>query len=115
MIRTVAARSSAFARLSSSRHESWRCRSLRQFTSTVGPSAHECSGATEGDEESEIREFLRRFEVHPVHEGIAERAVDIRRQEKIRLPDAIIWATAQHLGLLLVTRNTRDFPRNDPG
>ena len=72
-------------------------------------------GAAEGDEESEIREFLRRFEVHPVHEGIAERAVDIRRREKIRLPDAIIWATAQHLGLLLVTRNTRDFPRNDPG
>jgi len=72
-------------------------------------------GATEGDEESEIREFLRRFEVHPVHEGIAERAVDIRRREKIRLPDAIIWATAQHLGFLLVTRNTRDFPRNDPG
>jgi predicted nucleic acid-binding protein len=72
-------------------------------------------GAAEGDEESEIREFLRRFEVHPVHEGIAERAVAIRRREKIRLPDAIIWATAQHLGFLLVTRNTRDFPRNDPG
>ncbi len=72
-------------------------------------------GATDGDEEAEIREFLRRFEVHAVHDGIAERAVDIRRREKIRLPDAIIWATAQHLGLLLVTRNTRDFPRNNPG
>jgi len=72
-------------------------------------------GAAEGDEESEIREFLRRFHVHPVDEGVAERTVDIRRKNKIRLPDAIIWATAQHLGLLLVTRNTRDFPNNHPG
>jgi predicted nucleic acid-binding protein len=72
-------------------------------------------GAAEGDEEAEIREFLRRFQVHPVNEGIAERAVEILRHEKIRLPDAIIWATAQHLGLILVTRNTRDFPRNHPG
>lgn len=66
-------------------------------------------------EEPEIREFLRRFRVHPVDEGIAERAVEIRRREKIKLPDAIIWATAQQLGLLFVTRNSRDFPRNNPG
>jgi len=72
-------------------------------------------GASEGEEESDIREFLRRFRVHPIDEGVAERAVDIRRKNKIRLPDAIIWATAQQLGFLLVTRNTRDFPRNDPG
>ena len=72
-------------------------------------------GANEGDEESTIREFLRRFRVHPVDEGVAERAVDIRRREKIRLPDAIIWATAQQLGALLVTRNTRDFPARHPG
>jgi len=72
-------------------------------------------GASEGDEESEVREFLRRFRVHPIDEGIAERAVDIRRHEKMRLPDAIIWATAQQLGILLVTRNTRDFPARHPG
>ncbi len=67
------------------------------------------------EEESEIREFLRRFRIHPVDSGVAERAVEIRRREKIRLPDAIIWATAQHLGLILVTRNTRDFPTRNPG
>jgi predicted nucleic acid-binding protein len=72
-------------------------------------------GAAEGEEESEIREFLRRFRVQPVDEGIAQRAVDIRRRDKIRLPDAIIWATAQQLGALLVTRNTRDFPAKHPG
>lgn len=67
------------------------------------------------EEEPEIREFLRRFRVHDVDQGVAERAVDIRRREKIRLPDAIIWATAQHLGMMLVTRNTRDFPAKHPG
>ena len=72
-------------------------------------------GAKEGEEESEIREFLRRFSVHPVDQGIADRAVEIRRADKIRLPDAIIWATAQQLGILLVTRNTRDFPASHPG
>jgi predicted nucleic acid-binding protein len=72
-------------------------------------------GAAEGEEESTIRDFLRQFRIHPVDEGVAERAVDIRRRNKIRLPDAIIWATAQQLGILLVTRNTRDFPSHDPG
>ncbi len=72
-------------------------------------------GAAEGTEESEIREFLRRFRVHPVDEGVAERAVDIRRNHKLRLPDAIIWATAQQFGIFLVTRNTRDFPARHPG
>jgi predicted nucleic acid-binding protein len=47
--------------------------------------------------------------------AIAERAVAIRREKRIRLPDAIIWATAQIHSLLLVSRNTRDFPANDPG
>ena len=72
-------------------------------------------GAAEGEEEAEIREFLRRFRVEPIDEGVAERAVDIRRSQKLRLPDAIIWATAQQLGVLLVTRNSRDFPVKHPG
>ncbi len=44
-----------------------------------------------------------------------EQAVIIRKQRKIRLPDAIIKATAQVHNALLVTRNTRDFPENSEG
>jgi predicted nucleic acid-binding protein len=73
------------------------------------------AGAGERDEEETIRRFLRRFTIHPIDAGVAERAVAIRREMKIRLPDAIIWGTAQHLGQVLVTRNTRDFPARDPG
>ena len=53
--------------------------------------------------------------VAAVDRGVAERTLDIRRRTRLRLPDAIAWATAQQLGLVLVTRNTRDFPTRDPG
>lgn len=72
-------------------------------------------GVDVGGEEHAVRAFLRRFEVVPVDAGVAERAIAIRRDTKIRLPDAIIWATALQLGVVLVTRNTRDFPGRDPG
>ena len=62
-----------------------------------------------------LRGFLKRFEVHPVTFPIAERAVAIRRESRQRLPDAIIWATAQELNIILVTRNSRDFPADHPG
>lgn len=71
-------------------------------------------GASEADEPA-VRQFLRRFSVYPVNEGVAERAVAIRRERRIRLPDAIVWGTAQQLGQVLVTRNSKDFPPSDPG
>lgn len=46
---------------------------------------------------------------------MAESAVQIRRAQRIRLPDAIIWATAQVHDATLVTRNTKDFPPSQPG
>jgi predicted nucleic acid-binding protein len=69
----------------------------------------------QGEEESEIREFLRSFTIQPIDESVAERAVLLKRENKMRLPDAIIWATALELGVFLVTRNTRDFPARHPG
>jgi predicted nucleic acid-binding protein len=67
------------------------------------------------DLEAATRSFLNSFDVVPVDEQIAERAVDLRRNNRIKLPDAVIWATAQVHAMLLVTRNTKDFPRDDPG
>ena len=61
------------------------------------------------------RAFLDRFEVLGVGQAVAELAVEPRRENRVKLPDAIIWATARRHGLLLVTRNTRDFPADDPG
>jgi predicted nucleic acid-binding protein len=42
------------------------------------------------------------------------RAVRIRRGARIKLPDAIIWASARTNGALLMTRNTKDYPKDDP-
>ena len=56
-------------------------------------------------------ESMRRIELSA---DIARRAVDLRRQLKIRLPDAIVLATADWEGCILVTRNTKDFSQTDP-
>lgn len=42
--------------------------------------------------------------------AIADLAADLRRASGLKLPDALQGAAAMHLGLRLVTRNTRDFP-----
>lgn len=68
-----------------------------------------------GDEEPAVRQFLGGFRQVEINSEVAERAVDIRRLHKMRLPDAIIWASAQCESALLVTRNGKDFPSEDPG
>ena len=62
------------------------------------------------DDDAQTRDFLQtRFEIIPLDLAVAERAVELRRTHHIRLPDAIIWATAQIYDAVLVTRNTKDF------
>lgn len=61
------------------------------------------------------RAFLDGFELVVPDRSIAERAVVLQRTERIKLPDAIVWATAEVTGRLLVTRNGRDFPASRPG
>jgi predicted nucleic acid-binding protein len=64
--------------------------------------------------EGPTRTFLDNFEIVALDDVIAERAITFRKMGKAKLPDAIIWASAQVNGLLLVTRNTRDFPMSNP-
>ncbi|MFO1522480.1 MAG: type II toxin-antitoxin system VapC family toxin [Kiritimatiellia bacterium] len=73
------------------------------------------SGAQDEEEKNAARRFLDSFTVQPLTVEVASEAVALRRQHRIRLPDAIIWATARIHGCLLVTRNTKDFPARDPG
>lgn len=61
------------------------------------------------------RRFLDGFRLIELDGRIAEQAVAIRRDHRIKLPDAVIWATAQIEERLLVTRNIKDFPPDDPG
>jgi predicted nucleic acid-binding protein len=65
-----------------------------------------CRGATRPL--SEVP-FWAPFREVPVERAVAERAGRIRRESGIRLPDALIAATAIENGLGLATRNRSDF------
>jgi predicted nucleic acid-binding protein len=70
---------------------------------------------TTADDEAAIRRWLSSFHVIGLNGEIASRAVEIRKQRRIRLPDAIVWASADINSMLLVSRNTKDFPADEPG
>jgi len=73
------------------------------------------AGAKTTEDEEVRRAFLNHFRVLPLNAEIAEEAVALRRQHRLKLPDAIIWATAKSESCLLVSRNTKDFPAGQPG
>lgn len=65
---------------------------------------------------TETEAFLSNFSICELTAEIARRAVNLRAERRsLRLPDAIILASAQSSGAILVTRNSRDFPANMPG
>ena len=67
------------------------------------------------DGEHRLRAWLNTFRVIAIDESIAARAVEIRNAHRIKLPDAIVWASAQAHSLLLVSRNTKVFSADQPG
>jgi predicted nucleic acid-binding protein len=73
------------------------------------------AGTHDQAEEDVVDIFLRDFRVVDLTRRVAREAVAIRRTHRIRLPDAIIWASARTESALLVTRNGKDFPKADPG
>ena len=59
--------------------------------------------------------FLVQFELVEMDEEVCREAIELRQQFRIKLPDALILASARSYGADLVTRNTRDFPAGTPG
>ncbi len=60
--------------------------------------------------------FLGRFGVDEIDEETSLRAAALRRERlRLKSPDAIILASAQVRGRVLITRNVRDFPASMPG
>jgi len=56
------------------------------------------------------RDFMEtHFEIVPLDLAVAETAVRLRCEHRIRLAHAIIWGTARTYDAVLVTRNTKDF------
>jgi predicted nucleic acid-binding protein len=73
------------------------------------------TGATSPREEAILRAFLSNFQCLEITREVAERAAVIRRQKRLKMPDAVILATAEGAGRQLVTRNVKDFPAGTRG
>jgi hypothetical protein len=72
-------------------------------------------GCRTAKEEKAVRGFLETFDVVPLEAKVAESAVMLRRSNRLKLPDAVILATAECRQALLVTRDSQDFPVDGPG
>ena len=62
-----------------------------------------------------VQKVLAQFEIVEVDQRIAAAAAEIRYRTRMKLLDALILATAQTNGAILITRNTKDFPATMPG
>ncbi len=69
------------------------------------------AGARSAFEAEQIRRLLGAMTEYPVDRQIADEAGRIRSEVGIRLPDALIAATALVHGLTVETRNLSDFRR----
>ena len=57
----------------------------------------------------ELENFISLASIFDLNNDIISSVISMRKQHKIKLPDAIIAATALIHNLTLVTRNTKDF------
>ena len=64
----------------------------------------------EPDQLEPVRSWLDGFARYELDQPVAGMAVVCRQQLGLKVPDAIILATARRHGLVLATRNSRDFP-----
>lgn len=66
-------------------------------------------GARKYGHEAKTAAVLGAFEIIDVSRDIAERSVLLREAHGMKLPDAIILATARSRNCSLISRNTKDF------
>jgi predicted nucleic acid-binding protein len=62
------------------------------------------------DESGPVQAWLESFPRLPLDDAIALESVRLRQRHGLKVPDAIILATARCADLSLATRNSRDFP-----
>jgi predicted nucleic acid-binding protein len=70
------------------------------------------AGVKDTPGEDIARTFLAQFEIIEIDCEVSEATLTLLRHHvpKLKLPDALILASARLLGCRLITRNTRDFP-----
>lgn len=63
------------------------------------------------EEENKIESLLFLFEIQNIDDNIVEATVEIRKKYGLKIPDAIVAATALINDGTLVTRNEKDFKK----
>lgn len=71
-------------------------------------------GADTDDERKSAEALFKSMKRIDLSLEVAQKAVEERKDLGLKLPDAVIMATAEHEGCILVTRNTKDFKQTDP-
>ncbi len=61
------------------------------------------------EDADKTNDLLQAFATIPITSEIAAEAVSVRRVSRLKLPDALILATAHIENRVLLTRNTKDF------
>lgn len=56
-----------------------------------------------------VQDFVDNATVFPLDEIVVQKTIEIRRIKKIKLPDAVIAATALIYGFEIISRNLSDF------
>jgi predicted nucleic acid-binding protein len=64
---------------------------------------------TKNEHEKLLEDFMHDAVVLALNDLVIDKTIQIRREHKIKLPDAIIAATALVYDFTLITRNTTDF------
>ena len=60
-----------------------------------------------------LQEFIDSIQVIELNQNIKLKTAEIRKNHKVKMPDAVIAATAITYGLSLLTRNVDDFKKID--
>ncbi len=71
-------------------------------------------GAKNPAEENAIRGFLGTFEILELSAEIANQTIEIQKKYRLKIPDAIVYATARTQGCILVSRNSKELKREWP-
>jgi predicted nucleic acid-binding protein len=69
------------------------------------------------DDESEkalVLQILGQLQIIDLNQQIADIAIEYRQRRKIKLPDALVLATAKHIQAVLLTSDVADFKNVDP-
>ena len=61
------------------------------------------------EEEKKLAYFINDFMIIELEQSIKHKTAEIRKQHRIKLPDAIIAASAIVYNLILISRNVTDF------